>query len=51
MLEVESCKVGFRKVEIRDGKILINGAPIYFRGVNRHEHEPDNGPRHHARTR
>lgn len=40
LLEVESCRVGFRKVEIQDGKVLINGVPIYFRGVNRHEHDP-----------
>ena len=43
VLEVERCHVGFRQVEIRDGKILINGAPVYFRGVNRHEHDPDTG--------
>jgi beta-galactosidase/beta-glucuronidase len=35
--------VGFRQVEIKDGKILINGVPIYFRGVNRHENMPDRG--------
>ncbi len=43
MLEVEGCRIGFRKVEIRDGKVLVNGAPIYFRGVNRHEHDPVRG--------
>ncbi len=43
LIEVERCQVGFRKVEIRDGKVLVNGAPIYFRGVNRHEHEPNRG--------
>ena len=43
VLEVESCRVGFRQVEIRDGKILVNGVPVYFRGVNRHEHDPDTG--------
>ena len=40
LLEVEQCQVGFRVVEIKDGKVLVNGAPIYFRGVNRHEHDP-----------
>ncbi|QDP97103.1 DUF4981 domain-containing protein [Microlunatus elymi] len=35
--------VGFRRVEIRDGRFLINGAPTYLRGVNRHEHHPDVG--------
>ncbi len=42
-LEVARCAVGFRQVEIRDGKVLINGAPVYFKGVNRHEHDPDTG--------
>ena len=44
LLEVERCQVGFRQVEIHDGKVLVNGAPIYFRGVNRHEHDPDTRP-------
>ncbi|HOT93209.1 MAG TPA: glycoside hydrolase family 2 TIM barrel-domain containing protein [Anaerolineae bacterium] len=43
VLEVERCRVGFRQVEIKDGKIFINGVPVYFRGVNRHEHDPDTG--------
>ena len=42
-LEVESCKVGFRQVETRDGKILINGFPVLFKGVNRHEHDDKRG--------
>lgn len=33
-------KVGFRSVEIKGGQMLINGKPIRFRGVNRHEHDP-----------
>lgn len=32
--------VGFRTVENRDGQVLINGAPIRLRGVNRHEFDP-----------
>jgi len=43
VIESVRSNVGFRQVEIKDGKILINGAPIYFRGVNRHEHEPVRG--------
>ncbi|MEV4172892.1 glycoside hydrolase family 2 TIM barrel-domain containing protein [Nonomuraea sp. NPDC049709] len=35
--------VGFRTVEISGGRLLINGAPVLFRGVNRHEHHPDRG--------
>ena len=41
--QVESCRVGFRRVEVKGGAILINGAPILFKGVNRHEHDPDTG--------
>ena len=36
-------KVGFRKVEIRDGIFLLNGQPIKLRGVNRHESDPVTG--------
>ena len=43
LLEVEGCQVGFRAVEIKDGKVLVNGISIYFRGVNRHEHDPVRG--------
>ena len=39
ILEVESCRVGFRQVEIKDGQILINGKPVLLKGVNRHEHD------------
>lgn len=41
--EVENSKVGFRTVEIKEGKILINGVPVLFRGVNRHEHDDVRG--------
>lgn len=34
---------GFRKVEMRNGQILVNNTPILFKGVNRHEHDPQNG--------
>jgi beta-galactosidase len=36
-------KVGFRKVEIKGGLILVNGKRVVFRGVNRHEHHPTMG--------
>jgi beta-galactosidase len=41
--EVERCNVGFRQVEIKDGQVHINGVPVQFRGVNRHEHDPVDG--------
>lgn len=42
-LEVIPVKVGFRKVEIKDGNLLVNGQRILIKGVNRHEHHPDLG--------
>ena len=36
-------KVGFRKVEIKNSQLLVNGQPIYIKGVNRHELDPDHG--------
>lgn len=33
-------RVGFRNVEISRGQLLVNGKPVRFRGVNRHEHDP-----------
>lgn len=30
-------EIGFRKIEIKDGVILINGAKVKARGVNRHD--------------
>lgn len=35
--------VGFRTVAIEDGRFTVNGRPILFRGVNRHEFDPDHG--------
>lgn len=43
LLETESCKVGFRKFEIEDGLMKINGEVITFKGVNRHEFDRDRG--------
>jgi len=42
-VEAESCKVGIRSVEIKDGQLFINGQSIKLFGVNRHEHDPDHG--------
>jgi beta-galactosidase len=43
ILEVIPVRVGFRKVEIRDGNLLLNGRRILCKGVNRHEIEPERG--------
>ncbi len=36
-------RVGFRELEIKNGIAMMNGMPIYFRGTNRHEHNPVGG--------
>jgi beta-galactosidase len=46
--EYLACDLGFRKIEISEGRLLINGKPLRLRGVNRHELDPDRG---HALTR
>jgi beta-galactosidase len=43
LIETESCKVGFRKFEIKDGLMKINGERIVFKGTNRHEFSCDRG--------
>jgi beta-galactosidase len=44
VIECAGTKVGFRKVEIKGTKFLINGERALVKGVNRHEHEA-NGSR------
>lgn len=39
VLEYAGCEIGFRKVEIKNSQVLVNGVPIYVKGVNRHEHD------------
>ncbi len=43
VVETVPVKVGFRKVEIRNRQLLVNGQPIIIKGVNRHELDPDGG--------
>jgi len=42
-LEHPSSKVGFRTSEIKYGRLLINGKAVKLKGVNRHEHDEDEG--------
>ena len=42
-VDIRSARFGFRKVEIKNAQLLVNGKAIYVKGVNRHEHEPDTG--------
>ncbi|MGB3727260.1 MAG: glycoside hydrolase family 2 TIM barrel-domain containing protein [Glaciecola sp.] len=41
-------RIGFRTSELKNGNVLINGKPVLFKGVNRHEHDPITG---HALSR
>ena len=41
--EVIPVKVGFRKIELKGGQILVNGQPVLFKGADRHEMDPDGG--------
>lgn len=41
--ETISKKIGFRKVELTDGRFLVNGMPVKLKGVNRHESQHANG--------
>ena len=43
VIEATSCRTGFRKVEIRDAQLLLNGEPLMINGVNMHEHNPATG--------
>ena len=42
-VDFESCRVGFRKVEVKNGVVLLNGRRLVVRGVDRHEHHPGRG--------
>ncbi len=35
--------VGFRRIEIRNAQLLVNGQPVLIKGVNRHELDPHSG--------
>ena len=36
-------QVGFRKIELKSGQVLVNNQPVLFKGVNRHEHDEFTG--------
>lgn len=41
--EVIPVKVGFRKIELKNSQVLVNGQPVLFKGADRHELDPDGG--------
>ena len=42
-IDFESCRIGFRRIEVSNGVVLLNGRRIVVRGVNRHEHAARTG--------
>lgn len=38
--DIEACYVGFKKIEVQNGVVLLNGKRLVIKGVNRHEHCP-----------
>ena len=43
VIEVIQEEIGFRRIEIEDGQLKVNGRAITIRGVNRHETHPETG--------
>lgn len=43
VIQIIGSKVGFRKLEIKNAQLLLNGKAITIKGVNRHEHDEVNG--------
>jgi len=41
--EATTTRFGFRRLEIRDRQFLVNGKPVLFKGVNRHDHDDRTG--------
>ncbi len=41
--EATTCRIGFRKIEIRDRQLLINGKCVLLKGANRHDHDDRTG--------
>lgn len=38
-VQYNAYRIGFRKIEIKNRELLINGVPVLIKGVNRHEHD------------
>ncbi|MDP5031552.1 glycoside hydrolase family 2 TIM barrel-domain containing protein [Paraglaciecola sp.] len=41
--QVVRTRLGFKRSELKNGNVLINGKPVLFKGVNRHEHDEHTG--------
>jgi len=43
IVKATSHRIGFRKVEIKDGQVFVNGKKVLFKGVNLHEFNTNTG--------
>lgn len=43
VIEHTATRIGFSTVRMENGLLLFNGQPVKFKGVNRHDHDPDTG--------
>jgi len=43
VVESTGIRIGFRRIEVRDNHLLINGRVVMIKGVNRHEHDDTTG--------
>ena len=41
--DIRAARIGFRETRIDGAVVKINGTPVKFHGVNRHETDPENG--------
>lgn len=41
--EAVSQRIGFREMTLANGQLLVNGKPVTYKGVNRHEFDPKTG--------
>ncbi|GAB4573858.1 MAG: beta-galactosidase LacZ [Anaerolineae bacterium] len=42
-VDFRATRIGFRRIEIRGRELLVNGQPVLFYGVNRHDHHDRTG--------
>lgn len=43
LVEATSCRIGFRRIELKNREVQINGKAVLFKGVNRHDHDDTYG--------
>ncbi len=41
VVDTRTLRVGFRTVEVGEGRLLLNGEPVFLTGFNRHEDAPE----------